>query len=74
MRPAASVRERPAASVRDAAANGDAATMRGVGGGASLLPVLGLCAMPFVFVVWIEMEKARGSARIIYPGAFSLSW
>jgi hypothetical protein len=46
----------------------------GDGGDASLPPVLGLCATRFVFVVWIEMKKARGGARIIYPRTFSPGW
>jgi hypothetical protein len=52
--------------------DGDAGA--GDGGGALLPLVLGLCAMPFIFVVWIEMEKARGGAHVIYPGTFSLGW
>jgi hypothetical protein len=29
---------------------------------------------PFIFVAWIEMEKARDGARVIYPGTFSPGW
>jgi hypothetical protein len=40
----------------------------------SLPPELALETAAFIFVVWIGMEKAGGSAAFIYPGTFSPDW